>query len=211
MSSVFGLAGLALLALASAILISRDARATAGLYALAAIPQAAIAGGLGIEDRHGELVVLAVVLLVAKGYLAPRLLTRVWPESERSAYRLSGPTGTVGTLVAALAAAAVALRVGIEVAPPHVMIGVASALAAMFTGMLAPALRHELFTQAGGLLMAEAGTSAAALLLVGAFPGVADVVALADLLFLAVAFGVLLRWVAALHGRADARLLGGHE
>ncbi len=211
MNSLSGLAGMALLALASAILISRDARATAGFYGLAAIPQAVIAGGLGVVHRQAELLVLAGVLLFVKGYLAPRLLTRVWPPSERSAYRLSGPTGTAGAMVAALAAAAVALRVGSVVAPDGATIGISGALAAMFVGMLAPALRHELFTQAGGLLIAEAGASAAALLLVGALPGVADAVSLADLMFLAIAFGVLLRWVATVHGRADARLLGGHE
>lgn len=204
---LIGVAGFLLLAVTSAILVSRDARATAKFYALAAIPEAMVAILLAIRYGHADLYFVAAAILVAKGWGAPHLLTRVWPERERLAYRLSGTVGTVGSLLTVLLVTAVAFRVGAYALPGPDAVGFAASLAAGMAGMAAPALRHELFSQAGGLLVAEAGISTAALLLVGSFPVAADVVAFADLLVLSAAFGLLLRDVARVHGRADAALL----
>jgi hydrogenase-4 component E len=208
--SLMNLAGIpafALLALAAATLVSRDARQTAGLYAWASLPQAAICALIGIADGRPELYVLGAAILVIKGRLAPRLLVQAWPEEERGAYGLTGHVGTPGSLVLAALAAAVAFRVAPFVGAPDVRPALAAALAAALVAVTTPVVRHELSAQATGLLLAEAGVTAASLLLIGEIPTAADAVSLADLVALSIALGVLLARVVRLHGKAHALLL----
>ena len=200
-------AGFSLLALSSASLISRDPRQMVVLYALAAVPQAAIAAILGGIFGHPELYALAAGILLFKGLAAPRLLSVPWPEGERARYALSGHLGTSAMMTGAVAVLLFAFRVAGVVAPGAFEAAVAACLAAGIVGLGAPAVRHELSAQASGLLHAEAGLSATALLLVGHLPTVPDVIALAELLVLALALGVLLAAVARVHGEADARRL----
>jgi hydrogenase-4 membrane subunit HyfE len=206
-SAPLAVSGLVLLALSSASIVSRDPRQMHLLYALAALPQAAIAAILGAAFGHPELYALAAALLVVKGLAAPRLLVVRWPAAERSRYALSGHLGTPATLVGVIGVLLFAFRVAAIVAPARFEAAVAACLAAGLVGLCAPAVRHELAAQSAGLLHAEAGLSSAALLLVGHLPLVPDVIALAELLVLALALGLLLGAVARVHGRADARHL----
>lgn len=206
-SASLAIAGFLLLALSSASVLSRDARQMTLLYALAAVPQAAVAVLIGHLFRHPELYALAAAILVVKGLAAPRLLVVPWPASERARYALSGSLATSSVMVGAVAALLFSFRVADTVAPRLFAPAVAAAMAAGLVGLAAPAVRHELAAQAAGLLHAEAGISTAALLLVGHLPVVPDVIALAEILVLALALGVLLGAVARLHGRADVRHL----
>lgn len=203
----FALAGFALLALSAGSIVTRDPRQNVTLYALAAIPQAAIAVMLGLLYGHVELYLLAAAILLLKGLLAPRLLVVPWPQRQRSHYGLTGQVGTPAALAVIVGVLMFSYRVSVVIAPPALETAMAATMASGLVGLLAPAVRHELAAQAAGLLHGEAGITAGALLLVGHLPITADVISLGELLVLALLLGVLLARVVRVHGRADASLL----
>lgn len=209
MTPVLGAAGFALLALTILILLARHPRSHPRLYALGAVPAGAIAGLLGWAYGIPELFVLMVVILVVKGILAPRLVSGTWVSEDAAVYRWSGPTGTVGALLAVVGVLIMAFSISAFAMPPDVKVVFAGCLAAGFLGVLLPVIRHELSTHATGLLIAEEGFSSAGLLLVASTPKAADLATLVDLVVLAIIFGILLHAVARVHGAIDAVILRG--
>lgn len=207
LSGPLAVAGFVLLALSAGSIVTRDPRQNVYLYALAAVPQAAIAVLLGLLYGHVELYILAAVILVVKGLVAPRLLVAPWPERQHSHYALSGHLGSPAALIVVVSLLMFAYRVGVVLGAPPFQTAMAAALASGLVGLLAPVVRHELAAQAAGLLHGEAGVSATALLVVGHLPVAPDVISLVELLVLALLLGVLLAAVIRVHGRADARLL----
>jgi hydrogenase-4 membrane subunit HyfE len=162
---------------------------------------------LGFTYGLPELFALAAVILVVKGRFAPRLLAGDWILGDEAVHRWTGPTGTVGSLLAAVAVIGVSFSIAAFALPLDLEVVFGGCLATGLLGVLLPVLRHELSSHASGLLIAEEGFSSAGLLLVATAPRLAEIATLVDLLVLAVVFGVLLRTVARVHGAMDAALL----
>lgn len=204
-----GAAGFVLLALAISVLLARNPRTHPRLYGLASIPAAAVPALLAWAYGTPDLYLLSGVILVVKGGLAPRLLAGAWVSGETAVYRWSGPTGTVGSLLAVVGVLVMAFLVSAFALPPDLRVVFAGCLATGFLGVLLPVVRHELSTHATGLLIAEEGFTSAGLLLVASTPKAAELASLADLVVLAIVFGILLHAVARVYGAIDAVILRG--
>lgn len=184
--------------------MARSPHAQITAYAWGAVPAAAAAALLAARYDESELYGLAAVLLVVKGYVAPRLVTPAFEAGEEAHHAWTGPTGTVGALLAGGAAVAGAFFVAAYLMPPGTAYALAGFVGAGALGLLLPTLRHELISHAVGLLLAEEGVSSAGLVLVAASPRLAEGAALLDLVVLALIFGTLLHAVARVHGAMHA-------
>ena len=196
----------ALLALAVALLLARTPEATAGLYAWAALPQAVLAVVVGTAT--GAWPVLypdALAMLLIKGIWAPRLLRRA-VRHDGEVYGQRAAWSAAALLAAAGALTLLGLRLGLDLdAPLGVPLGLS--LAAMFVGFGTTAMRRELWSQSGGLLLAEGGLMGAVLVLASGLPALGEALALTEVVLLAAVLGAVTRSVVAVHGAADSRLL----
>jgi hydrogenase-4 membrane subunit HyfE len=204
---VEGLAAAVLLILAAALLVARTPEAAAHIYAWAAVPQAAMAVALAGWAGIPELYLDAAAILLIKGLWAPRLLRRAVP-NQGEVFGLQARRSATVLFVGAAAVTLLCLRLANLIYPLRdVPLGLA--LAALFVGFGSAALRSELWSQAAGILMGEAGLMASALVLTAGFPPLGEAFALAEVVVLAAILAAVSRLVHATHGATDARLLRG--
>jgi hydrogenase-4 membrane subunit HyfE len=206
MEPFLALSGFALLTLAAGLLLARNPRVTAGYYAGASAVTAVMAGGIGAAGGRPDLLLTAAIYLAAKAWFAPHLLLRFFPPGTRqahsSALRLQPLTLVAAGVPFLWVSFAVGRDVGASSALPF-----GAALAATCLALAAPAVRHELWSAAGGLLVAEDAIIACILVLARDLPLAVDVVMVLDILFLAAVLGLMGALVAERHGAADARHL----
>lgn len=198
----------AVLLLAAMAVLSRTPRTSATVYAWAALPQVvvllALAAGSG---QPWPLLVDAAAVGVIKGLWAPRLLARAVPRSAEvygHAVRRAPPVLMSGAAAVTL----LGLELGARLASSragHLPLGLA--LAAMFVGFGTAAVRSELWSQAVGILMGEAGLFMSLVIWVSGLPPLGEMAALAEVAVLAALLGALSQLVQATYGRQDARLL----
>jgi hydrogenase-4 component E len=207
MAAVTTLAAAAVLILAALLTVSRSPEAAARVYALASLPQAAVVAGLAVWGGRPLWLLDAAAVLVVKGLWVPRILRgavrhRGEVYGQHAAY--SAPT----LFVVAGGVALLCLRVGLVVSAA-VGVPLGLSLAALVVGFGTVVVRPELWSQASGLLMGEAGLTTAVLVLAGDLPPWAEALAFAELLALGVVLRLVSRMVVEVHGAADARLLRG--
>ncbi len=206
-AAVEGLCAAIVLMLAVALLVARTPEASAAIYAWAAVPQAAIAVALAGWAGMPELYLDAAAILFVKGIWAPRLLRGALPH-RGEVYGLQARRSAATLLAGAAAVTLLCLRLSQAVLPARgVALGLG--LAAMFVAFGAAAVRSELWSQAAGMLMGEAGLLTAVLVLAAGLPPVGEALALAELVLLAGVLATLTRLVRRTHGAADARVLRG--
>jgi hydrogenase-4 membrane subunit HyfE len=204
---VEGLASAAVLILAAGLLVARTPEAAAGIYAWAAVPQAAIAAALAGWGKMPELYLDAAAILLVKGLWVPRLLRQV-VRHEGEVYGLHARRSASVLFVGAAAVTALCLRLS-QLILPSAGVALGLALGAMFVGFGTAALRSELWSQAAGMLMGEAGLLTAALVLTAGLPPLGEAFSLAEAVLLASILAAVTRLVGRTHGAADARALRG--
>ncbi len=207
MSTVETFTAATVLVLAVALMLARTPEAAAALFAWAAVPQAVLAVALAGWAGMPVLFPDAAAMLLVKGLWAPRLLRRGLRHrgevyGQRAAF--SGST----LLLGAVAVMLLCLRLGMIILPATgVALGLS--LAAMFVGLGTAAVRSELWSQAAGMLMGEAGLMTAALVVSAGLPVVGETFALAEVVLLAAVLAAVTSLVRASHGGADIRFLRG--
>jgi hydrogenase-4 membrane subunit HyfE len=207
-SNLLALCGIALVFLVSMAILARHSLWVPRWYALASLPQGAIAFLLYLRLGRVELLALVPALLAVKGVVAPKLLTALWSTRRRPTYRLSSPFAPATTLLGAALMALVAYAMAVFVAPGDIQVALAACLTAGFLGLAGPTVRHDLWAQATALLLAEAGLSAAVMVYAGSLPWAADIAALVEAAVLAAAMGFFVAQAIRHQGHSDARLLG---
>ncbi len=201
------LGAVTVLVLAVALMLARSPEAAVLILAWASVPQAAIAAALAGWSGMPVLFADAAAILVVKGFWAPRVLGGgIRHQGEVYGYRAAFSSAVL--LVGTGAVTLICLRVGTAILPvsgPALGFG----LAAMFTGFWTAAIRSELWSQAAGMLMGEAGLMTAALVLSAGLPPVGEILALAEVVLLATILAGMTRLVKATFGSADSGLLRG--
>lgn len=194
----------ALLVLVLAAAVARTARRAIGLYAWVAVPEAAAALWLGLHGGGWELWLTAAAILVVKGLWVPRLAAGAVASGEPGrGYGVAGRWSPAWLLAGTAAVWLVTLRAIGVMAPLAASLAITGCLVALFI----PLFRYEAWSQAVGILLAEACVTVLAFALLQGLPAAADAVALADLLALGVLFAVMLRLLPRLHGTYDVRAL----
>jgi hydrogenase-4 membrane subunit HyfE len=199
--------GFALLALAGGLVVARSARVTVGYYAAASVVDALMAGVLGVTEGRADLLVTAVMYLVAKAWVGPHLVLRFFPPETRREHSAALRLPPLALLAAGIPLLWVVFTAAGGVGSSAVL-PFGAALAALCVALTAPAVRYELWSAAGGLLVGEDAIIACILVLVRDFPLAVDAVLVADILFLSAILSLMGALVAERHGAADARHLG---
>ncbi len=207
MQAVETLGAVAVLVLAVTLMLARTPEAAATIYAWAVVPQAVIAVALGGWAGRPELFADAALMLVIKGLWAPGLLRRA-VRHDGEVYGQHAAFSASALLLGAAALSLLCLWVGLAILP-RAGVALGLGLAAMFVGWGTAAVRSELWAQAAGVLMGEAGLMTAALVLASGLPPLGETFALIEVVLLATLLGSGTRLVRATHGSHDSRLLRG--
>lgn len=195
------------LLLAVALMLARTPEAAAAIFAWAAVPQAVIAVALAGWGGMPELFADAAAMLLVKGLWAPRLLRRAIRHNGE-VYSQHAAFSPSALLLGAAALSLLCLRVSLMILP-DTGVALGLGLSAMFVGLGTAAIRSELWAQAAGMLMGEAGLMTAALVLSSGLPPVGETFALAEVVLLATVLASVTRLVRATYGSADSQLLRG--
>jgi hydrogenase-4 membrane subunit HyfE len=207
MAAVETLAAATVLILAVVLMVTRSPEASSGVYALASLPQAAVVVALALQAGRGGFLPDAAAILVVKGLWAPRLLRH----AVRHGGEIYGQQAAFSPSVLFAGAAGVVLlglRLGTAVSS-EAGVPLGLGLAAMLVGFGTVAVRPELWSQAAGLLMGEAGLATTVLVLAAGLPPLGEALAFGEVLALAAVLRLVARMVTETHGAADARLLRG--
>jgi hydrogenase-4 membrane subunit HyfE len=197
----------ALLLLIVLAAVARTAPAGVAIYAWAAVPQAVVAAVLAATGGGPLLWVDAALILAIKAFWVPRILGRSLPVREGHDYGLATALSPPMLLGGAVVLALLGLRLGVLLGPAAGE-ALGLGLAAVILGFGLPAVRAELWAQSVGILLGEAALVLTALVLAGDLPPTAEVLALAEVILLAVVLGAVVRAVREVHGVADVRRLG---
>lgn len=201
MATLEPMASAAILAIAVLTLLSRSASAAWFYYACAAIPQAVLCVALGVTRDLPLLFADAAVILAVKGLWAPGILRRgLRTTTFGTAAQWSPPVLLLGLSVITL----LSLGLGRRMAPHHPA-AAAMAVAAMVVAFGTAAVRPELWSQATGMLIGEAAITTLILVLAAGLPPIAELFALAEVVFLAVTLAAMGHLAMHAHRASDAR------
>jgi hydrogenase-4 component E len=193
-ATVLGLAAAALLLAAVLIVWRRELAAMVGLLAGQGVALAVIPFAEGIQRHDGELIVVAVVVLVLRAVVLPGLLGRTVaaePDEGRESTPLLNTTASLlvagGLSVVAFAVSRPLVR--LESTPGTRL--VPAALAVVLIAVFVMVSRRRAVSQAVGFLMLDNGIAATAFLLTAGVPLIVELGASLDVLFAIVVIGIL--------------------
>lgn len=201
MTTLEAMAAATVLAIALLTLLTRSAPAAWLFYACAAVPQAVLCVALGVTRGLPLLFVDAAAILTVKGLLAPAILRRGFRATTFGNASHWSPTVL---LLALSVITLLSLGLGPLLAPHHPA-AAAMAVDAMVVAFGSASVRPELWSQATGMLIGEAAITTLILVLAAGLPPIAEIFALAEVVFLAVTLSAMGHLAMHAHRTVDAR------
>ncbi|MGD0473893.1 MAG: hypothetical protein ABSB70_11880 [Candidatus Velthaea sp.] len=208
--AIAGTISAALLLVQLALLRSLVLAELIGLYSVQSLFVAFISFAVGITERDGALIVLAVLTLVAKAIVLPFYMRRLSrdistrveiPESINVTLSLIIAAAIMGTAI--LTAGALPLKTG-EFLPQA---DLATTLAIVFVGFLVAILRPNALAQVIAFLTIENGLYFGTVTLAPGLPFVVGILLLIDVLIAVVVFAVLVRVLVSQEASASVDVL----
>jgi hydrogenase-4 component E len=192
-SSVLGLSASVVLLCAVVTLWRRSLTAIVRALAVQGIALACVAMSVGLHERDVGLVIIAVLVLCAKGVVVPTLITRVVrhdPASSESQPLVNVPASLVAAGALVFLAFA-ATRSVTELVPTIAGRLIPFGMAAMLVGFFALATRRKAVSQIVGLLLVDNGVALVAFLATAGVPVIVELGASLDVLLAVVVLRVL--------------------
>lgn len=204
-ASLLGLSASVVLLCAFVTLWRRSLSAIVRILAVQGAALACVAMAIGVDNRDVGLMIVAILVLAAKGIVVPTLIARVVrhdPASRESQPLVNVPASLVAGAALTLLAFA-ASRPVTALVPTTAGRLIPFGLAAMLVGFFALATRRKAVSQIVGLLLVDNGVALVAFLATAGVPVIVELGASLDVLLAVVVLRVLATQMHARVGTLD--------
>ena len=187
--------------MAVALMLVKTYRSATVLYRIQAVAESVVAAGLAVALHIPWLWLSAILIVLIKGGLIPRLMART--ASTHADYSAKGPLGMATLLILAFILSAGGILLGKDSPSQPALTGLL--FAALFVAFLHLSSRYELWSLLWALLNLDTVAGAAALVFGTGLPEIADVGINAASLGLALVLSYLAFYIDRIKGTRDVR------